>query len=163
MTVLIFITGEKSTHRHFNLGNFDLFIKNKFNPNSAPKIYEVWLSNIVCIVALLCSTLCYPMDCSPPSSSDHGDSPGKNTEVGYQGVFPTQVSNPGLQHCKWILYHRRHQGSSRILEWVAYPFSRALPNPGIELVWGSKQCSMGITISVFQHLLSTTQGLPRAS
>ena len=134
MTVLIFITGEKSTHRHFNLGNFDLYIKNKFNPNSAPKIYEVWLSNIVCIVALLCSTLCYPMDCSPPSSSDHGDSPGKNTEVDYQGVFPTQVSNPGLQHCKWILYHPRHQRSSRILEWVAYPFSRALPNPGIELV-----------------------------
>ena len=27
-----------------------------------------------------------------------------------QGIFPTQESNPGLQHCRWILYHLRHQG-----------------------------------------------------
>ena len=34
------------------------------------------------------------MDCSPPGSSVHGDSPGKNTGVGchvlLQGIFPTQ-------------------------------------------------------------------------
>ena len=29
-----------------------------------------------------CSTLCDPVDCSPPGSSVHGDSPGKNTGVG---------------------------------------------------------------------------------
>ena len=43
-----------------------------------------------------------PVDCSPPGSSVHGDSPGKNTEVGchllLQGIFPTQGSNPGLLH-----------------------------------------------------------------
>ena len=50
-----------------------------------------------------------------------------------QGIFPTQVSNPGLPHCKQILYHLSHQGNPGILEWVVYPFSRALPNPGIEL------------------------------
>ena len=42
-------------------------------------------------------TLCNPMDCSPPGSSGHGDSPGKNTEVGshglLQGIFLTQVSH----------------------------------------------------------------------
>ena len=32
--------------------------------------------------------------------------------------------NPGLLHCRWILYHLSHQGSPRILDWVAYPFSR---------------------------------------
>ena len=32
--------------------------------------------------AKLCLTLCDPMDCSPPGSSVHGDSPGKNTGVG---------------------------------------------------------------------------------
>ena len=26
--------------------------------------------------------------------------------------------------CRWILYHLSHQGSPRILEWAAYPFSR---------------------------------------
>ena len=43
------------------------------------------------------STLCNPMVCSLPGSSIHGDSPGKNTEVGchalFQGIFPTQGSN----------------------------------------------------------------------
>ena len=44
-----------------------------------------------------CPTLCSPKDCSPPGSSVHGDSPGRNTEVGcralLQGIFPTQRSN----------------------------------------------------------------------
>ena len=40
-----------------------------------------------------------------------------------QGIFPTQGLNPGLPHCRWILYLLSHQGSPRILEWVAYPFS----------------------------------------
>ena len=29
-----------------------------------------------------CLTLCDPIDCSPPGSSVHGDSPGKSTGVG---------------------------------------------------------------------------------
>ena len=43
------------------------------------------------------------------------NSPGKNTGVGchslFQGIFPTQRSNPGLLHCRWILYYLSHQGS----------------------------------------------------
>ena len=39
-----------------------------------------------------------------------------------QGIFLTQRSNPGLPHCRWILYQLSHKGSPRILEWVAYPF-----------------------------------------
>ena len=34
-----------------------------------------------------------------------------------QGIFLTQGSNPGLPHCRWILYHLSHQGSPRILEY----------------------------------------------
>ena len=34
-----------------------------------------------------CPTLCDPMGCSPPGSSIHGDSPGKNTGVGYHLFF----------------------------------------------------------------------------
>ena len=56
------------------------------------------------------------------------DSPGKNTGVGchalLQGIFPTQGSNSGLPCCRQILYRLSHQGSPRILVWVAYPFSR---------------------------------------
>ena len=55
------------------------------------------------------------------------NSPGQNTGVGrlsfLQGIFLTQRANPGLQHCRWILYQPSHKGSPRILEWVAYPFS----------------------------------------
>ena len=66
-------------------------------------------------------SLCGPMD-SP------WNSPGRNIGVGrfslLQGTFPTQGSNPGLQHCRWNLYQLSHRGSPRIVEWVAYPFSR---------------------------------------
>ena len=49
-----------------------------------------------------------------------------------QGIFPTQGSNLGLPHCRQILYQLSHQGSPRILEWAAYPFSRGSShNPGI--------------------------------
>ena len=27
-----------------------------------------------------------------------------------QGIFPTQGLNPGLQHCRWILYQLSHKG-----------------------------------------------------
>ena len=41
--------------------------------------------------------------------------PGQNTGVGsislLQGIFPTQGANPGLPHCRWILYQLSHKGS----------------------------------------------------
>ena len=98
--------------------------------------FAVVVVTSLCLVAQSCLTLCDPLDCSPQGSSVHGDSPGKNTEMGchvlLQGIFPTQQSNLGPQHCWQILYHLSHQGSPRILEWVAYPFSWGLPDPGIE-------------------------------
>ena len=63
-------------------------------------------------VGQLCPTLC---------------DPGQNTGMGslslLQGIFPPQGSNPGLLHCRQILYQLSHQRSPRILEWVAYLFS----------------------------------------
>ena len=70
---------------------------------------------MLCLVTQLCLTLCDPMDCSPLGSSVHGDSPGKNTGGGchalLQGLLPTQGSNPGLPHCRRILYQLSHKGS----------------------------------------------------
>ena len=83
---------------------------------------------VLCLVAQSCLTLCDAVNCSPWGSSVRGDSPGKKTGVDchayLQRIFPTQGSNPGLSHCRWILHCLSHQGSPRILEWVAYPFSR---------------------------------------
>ena len=51
-----------------------------------------------------CPTLCDPMN-----------SPGQNTGVDshslFQGFFPIWRSNPGLPHCRPILYQLSHQGS----------------------------------------------------
>ena len=73
----------------------------------------------LCLVGQSCPTLCDPMGCRPPRASVHGDSPGKNTGVGcqalLQGIFPTQGSNPGLPHCRRILYQLSHQGSPKVI------------------------------------------------
>ena len=56
-----------------------------------------------------------------------GNSPGQTTGVGspslLQGIFPTQGLNPGLPHYRRILYQLSYQGSPRMLEQVAFPFS----------------------------------------
>ena len=108
----------------------------------------------VCVQSLQsCQTLCNPMDCIPPGSSLHGDSPGKNTGVGchalLQGIFLTQGSNlsflcllhwqaataaKSLQSCPTLCNPRDGSppGSPvpgilqvRTLEWVAIFFSNA--------------------------------------
>ena len=70
------------------------------------------------LVAQLCPTLCDPLDCSPPGSSVHRIL-GKNTGVGshalLQGIFLTQGSNPGLLHCRRILYCLSHQRSPHFI------------------------------------------------
>ena len=103
------------------------------------------LCAVLCLVVQACPTLCNSMDCSPPGSSLHGDSPGKNTGVGchalLQGIFPTQGSNPGLLHWRRILYWLSHQGSPSILVWVAYPPCRGSSWPrnwtGVSWIAGS--------------------------
>ena len=61
------------------------------------------------------------------------NSPGQKTGVGslslLQGIFPAQGWNPGLPHCRQMLYQLSHKGSPRILEWVAYPFSSGSSQP----------------------------------
>ena len=61
------------------------------------------------------------------------NSPSQNTGVRscslLQGIFSTQGWNPGLPHCRQILYQLSHKGSPGILEWVAYPFSSRSSRP----------------------------------
>ena len=96
-----------------------------------PSTY-MWPMICQCVESALC-VLCLVTSgvwlfATLPGSSVHRDSPGKNAGVCchtlLQGIFPTQGSNPGLPHCRRILYHLSHQWSPRILEWVAYPSSR---------------------------------------
>ena len=66
------------------------------------------------------------MDCSPPGSSVHGDSPwGFSRQEHWSGLPcppPGDLPNPGtnlsLPHCRQILYHMTHQGSpNSLLKW----------------------------------------------
>ena len=71
---------------------------------------------------LLCVSVLVTQSC--PTLRPHGlqsarllcplSSQGKNTGLGshslLQRIFPTPGSNPGLFHCRQILYHLSHQG-----------------------------------------------------
>ena len=92
-----------------------------------------YVSRNVMLVTQSYPTLWDPTDCSPRRLLCPWNSPGQDTGVGshslLQGIFPTQGSNPGLPHCRLILYQLSHKGSPRTLEWVAYPFSSGSSQP----------------------------------
>ena len=113
-------------------------------------------SAVLRLVALSCPTLCNSLDCSPPGSSVHGDSPGKNTGVGchalLQGIFPTLRLNPGLPQCGQILYHLSHQGAPGVsalkltycISWLRLPSQNTTDdglnnrNSFFSQIWGQK-------------------------
>ena len=74
------------------------------HPTNTIRLYSTGPRAVLGSVAQSCLTLCDLMDCSPPGFSVHGDSPGKNTGVGYhflpQGLFQTQGLNLVLLHCR---------------------------------------------------------------
>ena len=121
---------------------------------------------VLCLVAQSCLSLCDCMNCSPPGSSVHGNSPGKNIGVGcqalLQAILPSQGLNPGLPHCRWILYHLRHQGSQTAtykstsdslwphgLQHARFPCPSPTPgacsNSGLSSWW----CHLSISSTVF--------------
>ena len=91
-----------------------------------------------------CPALCGCMDCSPPGSSVHEDSLGKNTGVGchplLQGIFPTQGSNPCLLcllHCRQILYLLNHWRSPFVLQFFFFFLDTHPPRSRIARLYGS--------------------------
>ena len=98
--------------------------KNKIN-STYKSIYldiDIYLDEdlhmYVCVLShLVMSHSAIPWTVAPPAPLSM-DSPGKNTGVGcralLRGILSTQESNPGLPHCRWILYRLSHQGSPYI-------------------------------------------------
>ena len=80
------------------------------------KFYSVAWSEVK--VAQSCPTL------QPRGLYSPWNSPGQNTGVGslslLQGIFPTQGWNPGLPHCRQILYQLSHKGSPKILKCIVF-------------------------------------------
>ena len=110
------------------------------------------ISFILVKVTQSCPTLCDPV--WPLYTS--WNSPSQNTGVGslshLQGISPTHGLSTGLLHCRQILYQLSHKESPRILEWVAYPFSR-------ESSWPRKWTGVSCIVSGFFYQLSY-QGSP---
>ena len=96
--------------------------------------YDATLFIVLCYIAQSCLTLCNPMDSSPPGSSVHGILRARTLEwfshALLQEIFPTQGSNPGLPHCRQILYHLSHQGSPRY-SFFLYNFNNFCWTPNI--------------------------------
>jgi len=72
------------------------------------------------------------------------NSPGQNTGVGslslLQRIFPTKGSNPGLPHCRWILYQLSHKGSP--LHWTALQRQQKKPNTNPSSLSSVTQCPL---------------------
>ena len=88
------------------------------------KNWKVQISCAVCAQSLqLCPTLCNPMDYSLPGSSVPGILQVRILKwvavLFSREIFPTQGLNPGLPHCRQILYQLSHQESIYI---YIYPF-----------------------------------------
>ena len=120
----------------------------------------------MCLVAQSCLTLCNPVDCSPPGSLVHGDSPHKNTGVGchdlLQGIFLTQGLNLGLLHCWWILYHYIYicvcvcnikLTTSTIFKCAVHPGWLPAPTPAFERVAAPDQLRTRQSSKLFYYLL----------
>ena len=103
-----------------------LINKDVFDPSYNDLKLMIWNCNYFC-TKLIPSEVKVPQSC--PTLWSHGlyspwNSPGQNIEVGslslLQRIFPTQGSNPGLSHCRQIIYQVHGVFHTRILEWVAF-------------------------------------------
>ena len=111
-----------------SIQNFKLFAFNitiNLFPSS-DKIFYTFLVPCFCVSLIFITAswmwISFPMKVkvSVLWLCNHMDySPGQNTGVGslslLHWIFPTQGSNPGLPHCRQILYQLSHQGS--LFQW----------------------------------------------
>ena len=108
------------------------------------------------------------------------NSPGQNTGVGIlsllQWIFPTQESNQGLLHCRWILYQLSYQESPVVLITLFQCQCHLCPVFWFWLVslythWHYDCCFVqpvflldsptGLTNLIFQTSYVASKGLPR--
>ena len=99
------------------------------SPASACYVHSGLLapSSLMCLVPQLFPTLCNCMDFSPPGSSIHGDSPGKNTAVG----------------CHALL-----QGPSQPRDWIEVSHIEG----GFFTVWATRETLTGFIYSAHSSL-----------
>ena len=90
----------------------------------------------------------------------------KNIGVGslslLQRIFPTQGSNPGLPHCRQILYHLSHQGRPESESESCSVVSYSLQPRGLYSPWNSPGLNTGVgSLSLLQGIFPTQGSNPR--
>ena len=123
----------------------------KYNLPSPTQLSLSWSSKIsettpVTQVAQSCPTFLWPQGLYSPWNS-----PGQNAGVGslslLQGIFQTQGSNPGLPHCKQILYHLSHK-ESPIYIYIFQPYIYIWFISNIYITYGFFQPYMCVCVCV---------------
>ena len=102
--------------RNGNRGcNWDSFKLVVWWPRIYPNCYYDFLKWLIIVNVKSESCLVVSDSLWPHGLQSTWNSPGQNTRVGsllhLQGIFPTQGLNPGLPHCRQILYELSHLGS----------------------------------------------------
>ena len=110
-----------------------LYFTQESHPPVTPRVlWEKKCESVTCSVMF---DSLWPHGLQPTKLLCPWDSPGKNTGVGchslLQGIFRTQGSNPGVLHCRQILYQLSHQGSPP-------PNSQAEASPSALRVFGTE-------------------------
>ena len=90
-----------------------------------PWLSRIWSNWVIILKSLwkwscsFVSDSCDHMDCSLPGSFIHGIFQARVLEwvaISFsRGSFPTQGLNPGLPHCRRVLYQLSHRGNSSVL------------------------------------------------
>ena len=91
-------------------------------------VFSFYYTGLKVKVTQSCPTLCRPMDNSLPGSSVCGILQARIYWSGQPFSSPGNLPNPRIKHCRQIPYCLK-KGSPRILEWIAYPFSRGSSPP----------------------------------
>ena len=122
---------------------------------------DLWLENHESVSRSVVSDTLGPHGPHPARLLCPWNSPGKNTRVGchslLQGIFLTQGLNPGLLHCRQILYYLSHQRSLGNHGYFFFFFSFFN-----QLSTRSKLCFKKITLAVGRtHWEDRVTGHPR--
>ena len=99
--------------------------KHFLTASCAPNMRDVCVFECLCVSRSVTSNSLPPRGLQPARLLCPRNSPFKNPGVGchsfLQGIFPSQGSNPGLQHCRQILYSLSHQGNHGVLIRQSFP------------------------------------------
>ena len=103
----------------------------------------LYIKQIIVLVTQSCPTLCNPMDCSLPSPSVHGILQANILEwvatSFSREIFLTQGSNPGLLHCRQILYCLSHPGSPKQINKKDLLYSTGNYNQCLKITYNGKE------------------------